>query len=103
MFRDRHDRLKYLKACEVACRIAENPSLIEDARTFLVRMAADPHQRDYVEIWREMLERPPAEIAAALVEDSERGDLLQDTAPVFGPGFTSQEIVRLIEGHASRP
>jgi hypothetical protein len=45
-FRDRHERLKYLKACETARRIVRDPGLIEQARRFVEEaMAPDPHQR----------------------------------------------------------
>jgi hypothetical protein len=36
--------------------------------------------------------RPASEIAAALIEDSERGRLLRETRPVFGRGLTSREV-----------
>jgi hypothetical protein len=97
-FRDRHERLKYLKACETARRIVLEPGLIEQARGFLERaMAPDPHQRAYTVMWRELLMLPPEQIAAALVEDSDRGQLLRDTSPVFGAGFTSREVVALLD------
>jgi hypothetical protein len=97
-FRDRHERLKYLKACETARRITRDAGLIEQARHFLeTAMAPDPHQRVYVTMWRELLARPADEIAAALIEDSERGQLLRDTSPVFGPGFTSREVMALLD------
>ena len=97
-FRDRHERLKYLKACEIARRVTRDPRLIEQARQFLeTAMAPNPHQRKYVSIWRELLDRPAEEIAAALTEDSDRGQLLRDTSPVFGNGFTSREVVALLD------
>ena len=104
-FRDRHERLKYLKACETARRIVQNPDLVAQARRFVEKaMAPDPHQAAYTAVWREWLDRPAPEIAAALVEDSERGQLLRDTSAVFGPGFTSREIVALMErDRASTP
>ena len=97
-FRDRHDRLKYLKATETARRLVLDPSLVESARRFVEEaMASDPHQAAYAAMWRALLERPAGEIAAALIEDSGRGDLLRDTCPVFGAGFTSREVVSLLE------
>jgi hypothetical protein len=48
-------------------------------------------------MWRELLAKPASEIAAALVEDSERGRLLRETRPVFGRGLTSREAVALVE------
>jgi hypothetical protein len=95
-FRDRHERLKYLKACETARRIVGDPGLIEQARRFVEEaMAPDPHQRAYTVIWRELPGLPAEDIATALTEDSDRGQLLRDTSPVFGKGFTSREIVEL--------
>jgi hypothetical protein len=97
-FRDRHERLKYLKACETARRIVDDPGLIEEARRFVeAAMAPDPRQHAYTLMWRELLSRLSEEIAAALVEDSERGQLLRDTSPVFGKGFTSREVVALLD------
>ncbi len=97
-FHDRHDHIDYLKACEMARRIVASPAVIEDARRWLEqRMAPDPHQRCYVEMWRALLDRPPEEIATALVEDSDRGQLLRETRPIFGKGFTSQEVRRLMD------
>jgi hypothetical protein len=43
-------------------------------------------------MWRQLLSQPAAEVAAALIEDSERGRLLRETRPVFGKGLTSREI-----------
>ncbi|MGA3004440.1 MAG: hypothetical protein ABSE20_22220 [Acetobacteraceae bacterium] len=96
-FHDRHEWIDFLKASELARRILADPSMIADARRFVARrMAPDPHQRDYAVMWDELLSRPPAEIAAALTEDSPRGRLLRETAPVFGKGLTSQEVAELI-------
>lgn len=96
-FHDRHEWVDYLKASEMARRILADPSTIEDARQFVARrMAPDPHQSEYASMWRELLSRSPAEIAAALTEDSPRGRLLRETRPVFGKGLTSREIADLI-------
>ena len=53
-------------------------------------------------MWQHLLSRPPAEIAAALTEDSPRGRLLRETGPVFGKGLTSREVAELI-AHADAP
>jgi hypothetical protein len=60
-------------------------------------MLTDPHQRTYALAWREVLQLPPAEIAAALVEDTPRGQALRETRPVFGKGLSSREVVALLE------
>jgi hypothetical protein len=97
-FRDRHERLKYLKACETARRISGDPRQVEQARHFVeTAMAPDPHQRAYTAMWREVLSLPASDIAAALIEDSARGQLLRDTSPVFGDGFTSREVVAMLD------
>lgn len=97
-FHDRHERIDYLKACEVARRIVTDPSLIVSARQFVESaMLTDPHQHKYGLMWRELLTKPPSEIAAALAEDSERGRLLRETRPVFGQGLSSREVVALLE------
>ena len=102
-FHDRHEWIDYLKACEMARRIVADPSMIEDARQFVAtHMLPDPHQRTYALVWQELLSRPPAEIAAALTEDSAHGRLLRETRPVFGKGLTSREVADLI-AHADAP
>ena len=96
-FHDRHEHIDYLKACEVARRLVADPSTIDDARRFVeIHMAPDPHQRTYTRMWQELLQRAPAEIAAALTEDSARGRLLRETSPVFGEGLTSRDVAELI-------
>ena len=96
-FHDRHEWIDFLKASEVARRILADPSMIADAERFVAwRMAPDPHQRDYALMWRDLLARSPAEIAAALTEDSPRGRLLRETRPVFGKGLTSRDVADLI-------
>jgi len=96
-FHDRHERIDYLKASEVARRIVADPSMIEDAKHFVAtRMAPDPHQHEYASIWNDLLSRTPAEIATALTENSPHGRLLRETRPVFGKGLTSREIAGLI-------
>jgi hypothetical protein len=68
-FRDRHERLKYLKACETARRIAGDPRLIEQARRSVEKaISPDPHRSVYTSTWREMLLLPGQEIAAALID-----------------------------------
>lgn len=102
-FHDRHEWIAFLKVQEIARRIVADPSMIEDARRFMQRhMRPDPHQAHYVALWDALLDKPPAEIAAALVEHSPRGCLLRETAPVFGKGLTSPEVADLI-AYANAP
>ena len=96
-FHDRHEWIDFLKATEVARRIVADPSMIDDARRFVEwRMVPDPHQSGYAKMWQELLSRTATEIAAALTEDSPRGRLLRETAPVFGKGLTSRDVAELI-------
>ena len=102
-FHDRHEWIDFLKAQEVARRIVADPSMIDDAKRFIDKfMRSDPHQRDYVVMWDELLAKSPVEVAAALTEDSPRGQLLRETGPVFGKGLTSREVAELI-AHADAP
>jgi len=102
-FHDRHEWIDYLKACEVARRLVADPSMVADAQRFVAKwMLPDPHQCDYALMWQDLLSRPPAEIAAALIEDTPRGRLLRETAPVFGKGLTSRDVAELI-AHADAP
>jgi hypothetical protein len=98
-FHDRHEWIDYLKACEMARRLVADPSMVADAQAFVAtRMLPDPHQREYALMWQDLLSRPPAEIAAALTEDSPHGRLLRETRPVFGKGLTSRDVAELIAG-----
>jgi len=72
-FHDRHEWIDFLKVQEVARRIVADPSMIADARGFLEKhMAPDRHQQRYTVMSRQLLSRPAEEVAAALIEDSER-------------------------------
>jgi len=83
--------------------IMADPLLIESAPQHVeTPMSAEPYQHAYAQIWRELLTWPPSEIAAALVEDSERGRLLRETRPVFGRGFSPREVVALLEQDDAR-
>ena len=96
-FRDRHEQLRYAKFVEVARRVRQNPAIIDDARAFVsAHMLTDPHQRAYAERWLTVLDLPVEVMIDKLLADSQEGDLLRDTAPPFGRGFTSREIAELI-------
>jgi hypothetical protein len=96
-FRDRHDRLAHLKAREDVRRILAAPSLLDSARRFLEEaMAPHDDQRAHAARWRAVLALPPEQIAALLVEDSPRGQLLRETRPVFGRGLSAQDVARLL-------
>ncbi len=66
----------------IAERIGRDPSLVEAARA-RVNAWREVHSR-YVLAWRQILTRPPAEIAALLVEDSERMTMLRQVSPFAG-------------------
>jgi hypothetical protein len=97
-FHDRSKRLTFLKLQAVMVRASTDKSLVEEARAYVKTfMLPDPHQRAYGEMWLNLLDLPVAEIAARLLADSPEGDLLRDTAPVFGKGLSPREVARLIE------
>ena len=81
-----------------------DPHLIDQTRRFVEKaMTPDPHQHICTLMWRLLLGRRAEEIAAALVEDSDRGQLLSDTTPVFGKLFTSREVVELLDQDRAAP
>ncbi|QYU66571.1 hypothetical protein J4558_16515 [Leptolyngbya sp. 15MV] len=81
----------------MARRIVETPDVIDDARAYVEKFwRDDPHAAHYLAIWDDLLRRPPAEIAARLLEDSPDGRYLRETRPAFG-FTTGAEIARLIE------
>jgi hypothetical protein len=83
-FYDRHERRAYERAVEIAKHVVNNPSSIASAVSFLERhVRPDPHQRDAYEMWRALLRREPGEIAREMLEDSDRGAELRNSAPVF--------------------
>ena len=97
-FRDRREQLRYAKFVEVARRLRQNPAIIDDARGFvLAHMHPDPHQRAYAERWLVVLALSVETMIDKLLTDDAEGDLLRDTAPPFGKGFTSREVAELID------
>jgi hypothetical protein len=96
-FRERHEQLRYAKFVEVSRRLRQNPAMIDDARAFLTHMQTDPHQRAYADRWIAVLALPVEMIIDKLLADSPEGDLLRDTAPPFGRGFSSREVADLID------
>jgi hypothetical protein len=97
VFRDRHDRIDYLKACEEARRTLADPALLASARRFLEdAMAPHPGMAAHVARWRAVLALPPEQVAALLVEDSPESQALRETRPVFGRGLSSQDVARLL-------
>jgi hypothetical protein len=83
-FYDAHEARAYRRLAEVAARVVDNPSLIEQGRDFLVRFVRDdPRQQRAFEAWDELLAKSAEQIARELLADSERGAALRDTAPVF--------------------
>lgn len=83
-FYDSHERRAYLRATEIARRIVDQPELIEAGRAFLDRFTRpDPHQAAAYDLWLSTLALSPEDIAERLLEDSDQGAALRDSAPVF--------------------
>ncbi len=102
-FHDRHEWIDFLKAQEVARRIVADPSMIEDARRFIDKfMRPDPHQRDYVVMWDELLSKSPAQVAAALAEDSPRTAASGNRPGVWQGADIVREVAELM-AHADAP
>ena len=59
-FKDRHDRVDYLKTWEIARRIVCDPPLIEVAQNLVTAMmTTDPQQRSYATMWSDLPRRSP--------------------------------------------
>ena len=102
-FHDRHDRIAYAKACAVARRLREDPSLVAEGRAWLERFVApDPHQAKALLAWRRVLDLPAEAIADLLEEDSAEAQWLRETRPVFCT-FSPVEMVALIKAASIRP
>lgn len=83
-FYDAHDRRAYARAIEVAVRIVDSPELLADGTRFIDRhMRPDPHQQKAATIWRSLLAQEVKSVVRAFLEDSDHGQFLRDTAPVF--------------------
>lgn len=69
----------------IADRLRSDPALIEIARDNLDRWSlANGRSQPYWDAWREILNRPVEEVAALLVEESERMDALRQATPFAG-------------------
>ena len=83
-FRDAHERRSYARAIEIAKRLVDDPSIVRAGEAYLEQhVRPDPHQDRYYRLWRSLLAQPAEEIAAAMLEDSDRGSEIRNSAPVF--------------------
>lgn len=70
---------------------------VEEARARVEHLAAEGHLHPrYARDWRELLARPTAEIAAAIVTDDQEGRDLRQNTPFAGV-LNEQELRRIIE------
>jgi hypothetical protein len=76
-----NDRVKLLYHRLVARRIRHDPRLIERARGVARSLPFARADRTYVEEWRRLLDRPVAEIAAALTSRSSQSRRLRLNSP----------------------
>ncbi|MFN0168613.1 MAG: hypothetical protein ACKV22_19485 [Bryobacteraceae bacterium] len=66
-------------------KLLANPALLDIARANLDRWSlAGGRSQPYWDVWREILNRPLAEIVDLLGEESERMDALRQAAPFAG-------------------
>jgi hypothetical protein len=69
----------------VAQRLAGDPAVLEQARARVRRWLDDGSvARSYAQAWQELLERPLADVLAALAERSERMHELRQVSPFAG-------------------
>jgi|HubBroStandDraft_5_1064220.scaffolds.fasta_scaffold185264_2 hypothetical protein len=94
-FHDAHDERVYAKFIDIARRIVDEPGAIGTASAYISKFQ-DNYRYDPESLrqWRDLLRRPPAAIARALLEDSPQGRRLRDTAPVFAV-ISRDEALRL--------
>lgn len=71
--------------------------LVEDARERVERLASEGHlHARYAQRWRALLTRPPADIARAILADTQEGRDLRQNSPFAGV-LNEQERRRIIE------
>lgn len=69
----------------IAGKLRADPALIEIARENLNRWSSEgSRSQPYWDMWREILSRPVEEIAATIVQESERMDALRQATPFAG-------------------
>lgn len=96
-FHDAHDRRTYARAVEIAARVLENPSLMNQGRAYLERFVrVDPRQARSYSLWLDVLAGGAEHVALALIADDERGAYLRETAPVFTV-ITPREAVPMVD------
>lgn len=89
----------------VARRLAEDPALLEKARSRVERWLADGSVHpDYARAWREILSRPLAEITGLLADRGERARGLRQVTPFAGvvPPRDRWRIWREVEDRLSQ-
>ncbi len=107
VFHGRNHRFGYLIACEVARRMAVDPTILDVGARHLARFAAaDPHQRAGAELWSGLIVSGPNAVIERLTERSARGDHARQTAPSFGalpPGVRAELLRRARAGDPPGP
>lgn len=83
-FYDAHERRAYERAVELANSLLQRPDLLAAGARFLERfIRPDAQQAHVYRVWTALLRCPSGEVASALVEDSDYGRFLRETAPPF--------------------
>ncbi|MDX2178460.1 MAG: hypothetical protein SFV18_02630 [Bryobacteraceae bacterium] len=82
---ERIDRRSVALHRAIAAKLAQDPELLEIARDNLRRWRAEAgRSTHYLEEWSRLLDRPLPELAALIVEDSERMRALRQSTPFAG-------------------
>jgi hypothetical protein len=81
----RIDRRSLAMHQAIADKLRANPSLLAVATENLDRWSsANGRSQPYWDAWREILSRPPEEVLALMVEDSERMTAMRQVTPFAG-------------------
>lgn len=83
-FYDAHERRSYERHWATAMRLMQDPTLVENARAYLERFVRhDERQQHAFSAWQFLFSKAADEVAFRLIEDTEHGAFLRETAPPF--------------------
>jgi hypothetical protein len=100
-----NDTAKLIMHRLIARRLLRDPSLVEQARQSLAKIAIRFSDRPFVREWEIILRRSPREIATFLVDRGDEAKRLRLSSPFViaeGVDFTNEELRRRIWRAAKR-